>query len=191
MEPTENNQERRRAALGVVLVYAALLAVALPAGAADGGYTEGNGSVRHGRHHDDDAPIDMGSVAMAQVSEYPLGIAYDSIVSISAAPGRAGRAVITATGKLCTSHTAGVADSASVQVTVDGASAPGGSQSFSIPASQAAGQVCSPFTLTATFDQFSAQAHYISLDGMSSSGSASVSGASLSAILYPYHTRRR
>lgn len=186
----EQNHAVRRA-LSVAAVAAVLLVLALPVGAADAGRTGTNGGARYGRHHDDDeGPINMGSVAMPQISDFPLDSTYSSIVSIAAAPGRAGKAVITATGQLCTGHKAGVADKVSLRVTVDGASGPGGSQSFSIPTSQASGQVCSSFTLTGTFDQFSAQAHYLSLDGRASSGSAFVSGASLSGILYPYRSRR-
>lgn len=178
-------------------VCGALLVFAAPGGAANNAaYAQAGDGVRHdgvrhdGRHRDDDAPIYMGNVAMAPVSQYTLGATFGSIVALAAAPGRAGRAVITASGQLCTTHVAGVADSVSLQVTVDGVSAPGGSQIFSIPAAQAAGDVCSPFSLTGTFDAFSEQAHYSALQGQASSASAYVSGATLSAVLYPYGIAR-
>lgn len=185
---------QRRAVLRRVLsaaVCGALLVFAMPGGAANTGYAQGDGGARHdGHHRDDDAPIYMGNVAMAPVSQYTLGATFGSIVALAAAPGRAGQAVITASGQLCTTHVAGAADTASLQVTVDGVSAPGGSQTFTIPAGQAAGDVCSPFSLTGTFDAFSEQAHYIALQGQASSASAYVSGASLSAVLYPYRIGR-
>lgn len=190
-------KNRVAAACAALLAFGALSALAdAPVVVAPGAQQDGDrrDHDRHDRdwdHHDRDhhdydysGPISLGMVQMAPESTFFLNAAPSTIVSIIAAPLYGGQVVVTASGMLCVGHTAGADDSAMLQIMVDNVPS-GSAQQIAIPKTQKDGQMCSSFNLTGGVTPVLAQSHAIRLVGQASGASTYVSGASLSAMLYP------
>jgi hypothetical protein len=176
-----------RRLLGVVTACAAFVASAPPA-AADGaqppagGGTAGMDGGRRDRHDDAHAAY-LGNAAMAPGSEFYLNNTASHIVGIVASARYPGIATVTASGTVCTQHVSGTPDNILVQVLVDNASVADGTQQYTIPASQADGSVCSPFSITAAVVPLNALSHSIWLSGQATGGATQVSNAAISAVM--------
>lgn len=121
---------------------------------------------------------------MAPGSQYALDAASSTIVGIVGAARRLGIAEITASGTACVQHVAGAADQVVVQVLVDNAPAPNATQQYSVPASQADGLVCSPFTISTRVAPFLAVSHSVWLAGTATGAPAYVTGGTISVIVH-------